>query len=475
MKEGADFLAMNKVDRTSPKDALAELAGTLGCPKKDLLAMAPNNDPFNSGTENDWVLAEWFAAVWKRSSNGQKCHIRKIHYRVVSAELPTLLPDGETQYVNTDEHWKFIQKVAAKARYLGTVAAEDFIDRRNPDPILYAAEPNDPALPTWEVDDFYSFYVPDIDTNLSCSLSMPEISVDGYTYDDGDQPVRIEFWCEKSGENETLTFLCKKWNANLCPATGFQSITSAINLLERCRAVFVDSRPVRIFYLSDFDPAGKQMPVQVSRQLEFWTLQLRIIGDIKLTPLLLTAEQVRQYKLPRIPIKDTDVRKESFEDIYGEGAVELDALEAIHPGALEEIVDAAVAPYRDETLAERMSDADYKASVDATQAWTTANLDISRALSDVEHEINMVFADFEPELQELKDRMETRLKPHRERVEILGDEAQDVVDGVDIHIELPPRPVAEIDFPEESDWLFDSSRSYGEQLGHYHKHKNGDS
>jgi hypothetical protein len=48
-----------------------------------------------------------------------------------------------------------------------------------------------------------------------------------------------------------------------------------------------------------------------------------------LTPLALTLAQVQQYRLPRIPIKESDRRKPGFEDTYGEGAVELDALEAL--------------------------------------------------------------------------------------------------------------------------------------------------
>jgi hypothetical protein len=83
-----------------------------------------------------------------------------------------------------------------------------------------------------------------------------------------------------------------------------------------------------VIYISDFDPAGNGMPVSVARKIEHI---LRRDGhddlDIRIDPLVLTAEQVERYRLPRIPIKETDARKRHFEARFGTGAVELDALE----------------------------------------------------------------------------------------------------------------------------------------------------
>ncbi len=104
-----------------------------------------------------------------------------------------------------------------------------------------------------------------------------------------------------------------------------QTISNVVQLLRRVAAV---SKPIRLFYISDFDPAGSIMPVAVARQVEYWRARYAPDTDIKLTPLALTAEQVAQYQLPRIPRKETDQRRAGFEERYGAGAVELDALEA---------------------------------------------------------------------------------------------------------------------------------------------------
>ena len=68
------------------------------------------------------------------------------------------------------------------------------------------------------------------------------------------------------------------------------------------------------------------MPVSVSRKVEYFVRTLGLSVDVRVFPVILTAEQVHAYHLPRMPIKDTERRRGGFEDRYGEGAVELDAL-----------------------------------------------------------------------------------------------------------------------------------------------------
>jgi len=130
-------------------------------------------------------------------------------------------------------------------------------------------------------------------------------------------------------------------------SAGFQSITSAVKVLQRaCQLVHL-GKPARIFYISDFDRAGDGMPVAVARQIEFWLQDDAPSADIKLTPLALTRNQVITDQLPRIPIKESDVRNAGFEERYGAGAVELDALEALYPGTLADLVREAIESYRD--------------------------------------------------------------------------------------------------------------------------------
>ena len=51
---------------------------------RDLIVMAPQNDPFYTGTEGDKIKAEWFADWWKQFGFYEGVHLRRIHYRIVS-------------------------------------------------------------------------------------------------------------------------------------------------------------------------------------------------------------------------------------------------------------------------------------------------------------------------------------------------------------------------------------------------------
>lgn len=60
----------------------------------DLLALAPQNDPFYVGQESQLKAAEWFASLWVRFNCGPGTHLRRVHYRLVSQEEPVIKPNG---------------------------------------------------------------------------------------------------------------------------------------------------------------------------------------------------------------------------------------------------------------------------------------------------------------------------------------------------------------------------------------------
>ncbi len=46
-------------------EMIKQLAKEMGCKVTDLIPLAPQNDPFYTGTPSDWALAEWFAHLWR--------------------------------------------------------------------------------------------------------------------------------------------------------------------------------------------------------------------------------------------------------------------------------------------------------------------------------------------------------------------------------------------------------------------------
>jgi hypothetical protein len=437
----------------------------------DLLALHQNNDPFYCGSPADWALARWFKHLWTTLEVREGVHLRRIHYRMVSMEPPPKKPDG-MGYENTERDWEFLQNAGACARYLGEVDAHAFVDRRNPPPHVYMAPRFFPAVPGAELEELVEWTLPAIESDLSAllDLSIPRVaSVSGYEYEAVDQPYLVEVWVEKSTMDEVLQPVCQVLGVNLVTSLGFQSITGAIWHLQRVRRL---GKPSRILYISDFDPAGDSMPVSVARQLEFWLEKYAPKADIKLTPLALTRAQVEQYALPRIPIKGTDKRGADFEERRGEGAVELDAMEELHPGVLADLVRKAVTPYRDEGLESRLDDAAQEAQEAAEAAWEEDTADLQQGLDALKADIGPMLARYQGRLAALNAELQAELAPFQERIESLRHAAENLVFTFDP--ELPARPEPETDGVDEADWLFDSQREYLTQIDHYKAHKQGE-
>lgn len=460
---------------------LGKKNGTRGrlVPVAELLAMSKNRDPFYAGAPAQRARAEWFAALWQRFGYTTGVHLRRVHYRLVSVEPGQPKPrrhDG-SEYQNTETCWGYLEDAGAMARYLLLVPADAFEDRRNPEPhIFMRPEPLFRLLRVW-LESLEEWSLPVIEHEIASliELSLPGIAeVSGYDYHATDQPYHCELWIEKSTMDDVLVPICEELHVNLVSSLGFQSITGVINLLQRvcelariCKA----GKPARVFYISDFDPAGDGMPVAVARQIEFWIRDYASDADIKLQPLALTAEQADFYDLPRIPIKDSDARKDGFEARYDEGAVELDALEAVRPGELARLVREAIVPYRDLTLEERLTEAEEEARERAEEAWEERIAPYREELDNIEQDAREIAGAYGDELGQLNERLQADLAPLRERM----DSVRQAVQGemARFEVELPGRPEPETDAVDEDEWLYSSDRDYLSQLAVYKARKNG--
>src|SRR6185437_10679057 len=72
------------------------------------------------------------------------------------------------------------------------------------------------------------------------------------------QRFHVELWVEKSTMNDVLAPLAQRYGVNLITGEGELSATACYRLIERAKQ---GGKPIRILYLSDFDPAGDTMPV----------------------------------------------------------------------------------------------------------------------------------------------------------------------------------------------------------------------
>lgn len=395
-------------------ETIKAIAKQLGVKVTDLLALAPQNDPFYVGTAGDIEMARWFADIWERTGYETGVHLRRIHYWTVSQSPAVLMPNG-LPYENTDKCWQYLVLTSKKARYLGLVQIENIADNKNPKPHVSALY--DFRGARYEID--------------KPELAKPYVWVYGMEEANA-QPYHLELWCEKSTMNDVLIPICREYGVNLVTFEGEVSITACYDLIKRIQAA--GGKPTRVWYISDFDPAGNSMPVAMSRKVEYMLNHFQCDFDVRIKPIALTAEQVASYDLPRIPIKETEKRAAKFEDAFGTGAVELDALEALYPGALARIVTSALRNYYSDDAA----------------AWSRQqNAALRQAISE---QVEAITARYQAEIEAVR--------------EMIEQVASVKVDTSKFKSKIYAPHVEEID-----DWLFDSGREYTAQIGFYKAHK----
>lgn len=433
---------------------IKELAKIAKQSPESLIALSGKNDPFYAGSPADKRNAEWFANLWNEFGfqGSAGVHVRRLHYRIISNSEKVLMPNGEA-YENTDLCWDFISQASKMARYLELVDPEAFVDRRNPVAVSYLPYQNEIELSTsrnlWG------------DLALPSFPDIPDYQLYGF---EGRQPYHLELWAEKSTMNDVLLPLANDFYSVLQTGLGELSISAVLEFIKRVQK---DGRPTRVFYISDFDPAGKSMPVAVARKIEYYLRKYGIDLDVRLYPVVLTEDQVRDYGLPRTPIKDTEKRKDKFEARFGADATELDALEAIRPGELDRILRRYLRSYQDRTLEQRVRDERQRLR-NQLEATRDAVLDEER---DDDRDDGTTFraraSVYEQRYALLKDEFERRASELNEHISDLWREIDDELQAAKPNVEDYPIPEANLIDEDEQSAMFSSTRDYLEQIGFY--------
>jgi hypothetical protein len=417
---------------------------------KDLIALGNVNDPFYIGQPACAERGRWFADLWGSGAMGNRTHLRGIHYILISGETAILMPDGRA-FENTDLCWNFLAQASKAARYLGLVDARLFRDQKSR-PAQIFTEESAAALPLIEISSDEYFF----DIGVPVFPDPPTYEIERFS---GVQKYLIEIWIEKSTMSDELEPLCKRYGCNLVTGVGELSISQCVALVDRIVAA---DRPCRVLYISDFDPGGKSMPVAVSRKIEFYQRNEFPDIDVQVNQILLTEDQCRKYKLPRTPLKDSERRGAKWEEKYGEGATELDALEALYPGEFSKIVRTEIERFFDTSLVDRCD----RAYVDISEELDAIQEEI---MAEYDDEIN----DLRAEYDEVKEKFEAEVRPLMARIASCWHAITTEMEAADLpDIDVP---VAELD--HENEWqepLYDSGRDYEKQIAAYKRFQNGE-
>jgi hypothetical protein len=324
------------------------------------------------------------------------------------------------------------------------------------------------------------------------SFSLPEINL--IAEPRIGQRYHLEIWIEKSTANDVLLPLGREYGINIATFVGEVSATACEDLVDR--AIANGGRPVRILHVTDFDPAGRSMPVAAAAKIGFYMKKRGVDLDIQLEHVALTPEQCVQYRLPRTPIKETEFRAANFEAQFGSGATELDALEALHPGALRQILVEHIERYYDADIDEATDEAveRFRAEIErASSEVSDVHADEIAALDEQRNAITRTFeqvtgpaqAAYREAVAQAHEAYTAAIEPVRDEIEEMEqqfvDEAEELIAEMAGDLtQFAPDPEL-FDWPEpaeadedDDDPLYDSTRGYVEQVDRFRKHQGKD-
>jgi hypothetical protein len=443
-------------------ERLKELAESLGRPFASVFVLSGRNDPFMADMPSRRAAAMWFADIWERLKLTPGMHDRRIHYLIISQQTPVLDVNGEA-YENTEACWKRLTYAIRDARYLELIPASAIVDRRSPDPAIFRTYGKGEDE---EGEDSEAHIYPSAGGTGSATVEisgpelwLPSLKLSKPTIS---QPYHLEIFCEKSTINDVLMPLGEQYRINIILGIGETSATACEALVERARE---SGRPVRVLYVSDFDPAGQSMPLAAARKIEFYGRSVEGL-DIQVRPVALTHDQCVRYRLPRTPIKDSEVRGARFEARFGEGATELDAMEAVRPGELRRILVREIERYHDGTLDHRIRAAANEVAGEIVAITRQIHGRHADAIAALEAEQATISA----EVERMRERVAAMESEFDERARpILAAIAQELRDAApDADDYEWPEPE---DADEDDDPLFDSTRDYVEQVERYREHQ----
>jgi hypothetical protein len=130
---------------------------------------------------------------------------------------------------------------------------------------------------------------------------------------------RCEVWCESRSIASVILQDCNEMAVDLYPCSGFSSL-SFVHEAAESQNHADDGRPLIIFYIGDYDPAGVLIDVALERELR---LQLNPSIQLQFERIAINKNQIERFDLPTKPRKATDTRS-----LQVESTVEAEAMPA---------------------------------------------------------------------------------------------------------------------------------------------------
>lgn len=220
--------------------------------------------------------------------------LRQLYYQFVSRDL---LPNKQSEY-------KRLGSVINDARLAGLIDWEAIEDRTR----------NVRTVSTW-----------------TDPAEIVSAVADQYKEDLWDsQQHRPEVWIEKDALLGVIEPVCRRYRVPYFACRGYTSQSEQYRAGKRFEDVAYKGQVPIVFHLGDHDPSGIDMTRDNSSRLEMFAGQ-----EVEVVRLALNMEQIRRYRPPPNPAKETDSRAGSYIAQYGAKSWELDALD---PTVIDELI-----------------------------------------------------------------------------------------------------------------------------------------
>jgi hypothetical protein len=374
-----------------------------------LTVLSATTDPYRQDTVAGHRDGSWVAEQLNRLVLPEKkIHWRGLHYLLVST-TSLIKPTGEI-YKNIDDDWTWLVESAGKsARWLGYIPFEKITDNYNAAPVIFRKVK---VVPKSMISVGVEVAIPNADDLVPTPVAEGFVARQAYSF---------AIFGEKASLQDVLLPIARAKQADLYLSAGEISDT----LLYRIAAdAAKDGRPLIVFTVSDADPAGYQMPISISRKLQAFKDLLFPKLKFEVVPVALLPEQVHELGLPSTPLKAGEKRADRWVEAFGIQQTEVDALLALRPDTLREMVEAAFEPYFDDTLERRVEVAEFD-WLDEAQAAINAQLN--------------------PEIMAaVRAQAETKLAELRSAIDALNEQMNLATDGFTLPaIEVPEPEIDE--------------------------------
>ncbi len=167
------------------------------------------------------------------------------------------------------------------------------------------------------------------------------------------QPHYVEVWIEKDAMTGTFSSILKDRHIRIVPNRGWTGFEFLNNNIERLRKKQSEGKNIHVLYFGDYDPSGDRMYRWLKQKISDYGIEIKRVA--------ITKQQIDEFNLEHL--KNTidsgvmaKLLKDNNSDEFrrnNEGKVfqiELDALQALQPTTLKQLLLSEVDQYFDEAI-----------------------------------------------------------------------------------------------------------------------------